>query len=311
MSCCAVGCQNRKSVNKDLKFYRIPSTHTPFNANRRRLWLQAIRRIDWNDNLIKNARLCSSHFISGEVSMDSSSPDFVPSVFSYSTQCQINKGDAKLERFKRKRTREETTHRPPDHVHLSTEVTDEVASESSAACLSSDDCRMEPGSGPFTEATVPKVLHDELKLKYSQLSAECVNLRSEINKLKSEKEELKETLRKTQFSFSSIKSKAVHVLFFTGWGGRVSDKQITAESGFYDLLEHNDEILADRGFTIRDELATRGATLRIPHFTKGKKQLSAQEVDTSRRLSNVDLLDDMVIVCGALTNLCKCIVPRR
>jgi len=53
-------------------------------------------------------------------------------------------------RFKRKRTREETTHRPPDHVHLSTEVTDEVASESSAACLSSDDCRMEPGSGPFT-----------------------------------------------------------------------------------------------------------------------------------------------------------------
>ncbi|XP_056098360.1 uncharacterized protein LOC130099653 [Rhinichthys klamathensis goyatoka] len=346
---------------------------------------------------------------------------------------------------------------------------------------------MEPGAGPFIEATVPKVLHDELKLKYSQLSAECVNLRSEINKLKSEKEELKETLRKTQFSFSSIKSKAVHVLFFTGltsvifewliqklkgsvevvrssmnledhllvtlmklrlglsnkdiafrfnvtecdvskilrswlpvmsatlkplikwpskyailknmpkcfkpkykrcrciidcteifinrptnltsraqtystykshntvkylvgmspagaitflsagWGGRVSDKQITAESGFYDLLEHNDEILADRGFTIRDELATRGATLKIPHFTKGRKQLSAQEVDTSRRLSNVrihiervigrwknfkilttvipltqvDLLDDMVIVCGALTNLCKCIVPRR
>lgn len=122
-----------------------------------------------------------------------------------------------------------------------------------------------------------------------------------------------------------------------GWGGQVSDKQITAESGFYDLLEHNDEILADRGFTIRDELATRGATLRIPHFTKGKKQLSAQEVDISRRLSNVrihiervigrwknfkilttvipltqvDLLDDIVIVCGALTNLCKCIVPRR
>lgn len=315
----------------------------------------------------------------------------------------------------------------------------------------------------------------------------CDNLRLDIKKLKSENEELKTTLRKTQFSFSSIKSKAVHVLFFTGltsvifewlinklkdsvevvrdsmnledhllavllklrlglsnkdiafrfnvtecdisrilrswlpamslalkplikwpskhailknmpkcfkpkykrcrciidcteilinrpsnltsraqtystykshntvkyligmspagaitflsagWGGRVSDKQITAESGFYDLLEHNDEILADRGFTIRDELATRGATLRIPHFTKGKKQLSAQEVDISRRLSNVrihiervigrwknikilttvipltqvDLLDDIVIVCGALTNLCKCIVPRR
>ncbi len=67
-----------------------------------------------------------------------------------------------------------------------------------------------------------------------------------------------------------------------GWGGRVSDKQITAESGFYDLLEHNDEILADRGFTIRDELATRGATLRIPHFIKGRKQLTAQEMNFYR-----------------------------
>lgn len=38
----------------------------------------------------------------------------------------------------------------------------------------------------------------------------------DINKLKSENEELKATLRKTPFSFSSIKSKAVHVLFFTG-----------------------------------------------------------------------------------------------
>ncbi|KAI7798912.1 hypothetical protein IRJ41_015969 [Triplophysa rosa] len=99
MSCCAVGCQNRKSVNSGLKFYRIPSTCTPFNANRRRLWIQAIRRADWKEDQIKNARLCSSHFISGEVSMDFNSPDFVPSVFSYSTHCEINKGDAKLESF--------------------------------------------------------------------------------------------------------------------------------------------------------------------------------------------------------------------
>uniref|UniRef100_A0A8C6UET7 DDE Tnp4 domain-containing protein n=1 Tax=Neogobius melanostomus TaxID=47308 RepID=A0A8C6UET7_9GOBI len=114
-----------------------------------------------------------------------------------------------------------------------------------------------------------------------------------------------------------------------GWGGRVSDKQITMESGFVKLLEPRDEVLADRGFLIRDELAAHGATLRIPHFTKGKKQLSANEVDTSRQLSRVrihvervigrwksfkilqtvipvsqvTMLDDIVVVCGALTNL--------
>ncbi|KAG5268330.1 hypothetical protein AALO_G00211380 [Alosa alosa] len=121
-----------------------------------------------------------------------------------------------------------------------------------------------------------------------------------------------------------------------GWGGRVSDKQITNESGFLKLLEPRDEVLADRGFLIRDELAAYGATLRIPHFTKGKKQLSAQEVDTARQLSRVrihvervigrwknfkilqtvipvsqvNILDDVVIVCGALTNLCKSVVPK-
>lgn len=123
----------------------------------------------------------------------------------------------------------------------------------------------------------------------------------------------------------------------TGWGGRVSDKQITLESGFLHLLEPKDEILADRGFLIRDQLAAYGATLRIPNFTKGKSQLPACEVDSSRQLSRVrihvervtsrwksfkilhsvipisqvSLLDDMVIVCGALTNLCKSVVPRK
>ena len=37
--------------------------------------------------------------------------------------------------------------------------------------------------------------------------------------------------------------------------------------------------LADRGFTITDELATRGAYLKIPSFTKGKKQMPAKDVD--------------------------------
>ncbi|XP_034022007.1 uncharacterized protein LOC117506603 isoform X1 [Thalassophryne amazonica] len=122
-----------------------------------------------------------------------------------------------------------------------------------------------------------------------------------------------------------------------GWGGRVSDKQITMESGFLKLLEPKDDVLAERGFLIRDELAAHEASLHIPHFTKGKKQLSANEVDTSRQLSRVwihvervigrwknfkilqtviplsqvHMLDDIVVVCGALINLIKLLFQNK
>ena len=57
----------------------------------------------------------------------------------------------------------------------------------------------------------------------------------------------------------------------SGWGGRVSDKQIA-----------NDSILADRGFNVKAELAGKDAVLKIPSFTKGKKQFAGSEVDMSR-----------------------------
>ena len=71
------------------------------------------------------------------------------------------------------------------------------------------------------------------------------------------------------------------------WGGRASDKHITVNSGFLNKLMHGDLVLADRGFDITETLACHGATLAIPPFTKGKPQLSAQEVETARKLSRV------------------------
>ncbi|XP_070548516.1 uncharacterized protein [Ptychodera flava] len=70
------------------------------------------------------------------------------------------------------------------------------------------------------------------------------------------------------------------------WGGNASDCHITDHSGFLDLIEEGDDIMADRGFTIRKQLTQRKATLNIPPFThaaktaKGKRLNSAQITKT-------------------------------
>ena len=102
-----------------------------------------------------------------------------------------------------------------------------------------------------------------------------------------------------------------------------------------------DQILADRGFTLVDEFAAGSSSeLLIPAFTKGKTQLSAKEVEVSRKIASVIGLlrnrytilkgiiplrliksikeeaspsvtancDRMVMVCSALTNLADSIV---
>ena len=65
------------------------------------------------------------------------------------------------------------------------------------------------------------------------------------------------------------------------WEGRVSDKYITEHCGILDKLLAGDLVLADRGFTIQDSVGLHCAEVKMPHFTKGKKQLSRCEIDWS------------------------------
>lgn len=114
-----------------------------------------------------------------------------------------------------------------------------------------------------------------------------------------------------------------------GWGGRVSDKEITLSTGFLEFLKWEDTVLADRGFLIREALALRGASLTIPSITRGKSQLAPLEVAESRKIVNVrihvervirylkkfrilssiilisqvDLLDHVMVVISAIINL--------
>ena len=49
------------------------------------------------------------------------------------------------------------------------------------------------------------------------------------------------------------------------YAGRTSDRKITKDCGILDLLEPNDQIMADRGFDIQDDLPNN-VTLNIPPF---------------------------------------------
>ena len=129
-----------------------------------------------------------------------------------------------------------------------------------------------------------------------------------------------------------------------GWGGRTSDKYLTERCGFLDKLNPGDVILADRGFDVADSVGLFNAQLKIPAFTRGRKQLSPVELESTRGLASVRIhvervigearnrftilqstigiqmceaehpntltpLDKIVHVCCALTNVSASIVP--
>ena len=74
------------------------------------------------------------------------------------------------------------------------------------------------------------------------------------------------------------------------WGGRASDVEIVRKSGFISPNLHlpGDQILADRGFTLKEDFASQcGAALLYPAFTKGSNQMTAREVEQSGKLSSV------------------------
>ena len=82
------------------------------------------------------------------------------------------------------------------------------------------------------------------------------------------------------------------------WGGRASDILIVKEPGFCSSKFHmpGDQVLVDQGFTLKDDFATgSGSKLIIPAFKRNKSQLSADEVETSRKIFSVRIHIERVI----------------
>lgn len=69
------------------------------------------------------------------------------------------------------------------------------------------------------------------------------------------------------------------------YGGSRSDRFVTEHSGFLNMLEQGDIILADKGFQISDLLEERGVALNIPPI-KTNSQYHPQEVRETRVVGN-------------------------
>ena len=89
------------------------------------------------------------------------------------------------------------------------------------------------------------------------------------------------------------------------WGGRVSDKHLTEHCGILNYLLPKDIILEDRGFDIQNSAALYYAEVKIPAFTRDKKQLHLLEVEETRKIASVRIHVERVIglVCRKYTVL--------
>ena len=75
--CLFVDCHARSGRDKDVSFFRVPSIDTNHgeeaeerSIERRTQWIAAISRDDLTEQILKNDRVCSRHFVSGKPAKD-------------------------------------------------------------------------------------------------------------------------------------------------------------------------------------------------------------------------------------------------
>lgn len=113
------------------------------------------------------------------------------------------------------------------------------------------------------------------------------------------------------------------------FGGRTSDRVVVTASRFLDFIEPGDQVLADRGFPLREILLTKNAELILPPAAKGTSQMTNAQVKKTKTVANVRIhvervirrmkhfnilsqvfpitllphANNILIICAAITNL--------
>ena len=71
------------------------------------------------------------------------------------------------------------------------------------------------------------------------------------------------------------------------YGGRTSDKFIFNDCAFVSWLEPNDQVMAERGFKVKEDLMVVQARLVIPPSTCGNLAISSDVSETSKMLGSM------------------------
>ena len=111
--------------------------------------------------------------------------------------------------------------------------------------------------------------------------------------------------------------------------GSVSDKKLTLDCNYLDLVPMYSTIMADKGFNIKQECLNRNINLYVPPGKRGTYQMLPHEVRKTKKIANkrilveqvirqlksfkilanefpiklINSIDDIITVCSALCNL--------
>ena len=75
----------------------------------------------------------------------------------------------------------------------------------------------------------------------------------------------------------------------------MSDKHLSENCEFLSHMQSGDQVLADLGFTVQDSVGLYCAEIKVPPFTKGKKQLSRLEIDKALQFPRLRIHVERVI----------------
>lgn len=101
------------------------------------------------------------------------------------------------------------------------------------------------------------------------------------------------------------------ILFISdAYGGSISDRKITKESGILELIEEGQFVLVDRGFVISDLLEEKGIRLNMPPFKKGT-QLSEEDIMKTRAIANRRIIVENIIGLAKKNKILKDCVSAK